>query len=91
MERGVELLKLPEGNVMSATLKDIEEQAKSLSAEDRARLAEALIESLQDEQLAEIEAAWEREIEERAAAYDRGELQTVSAEDVFGEARHLAR
>jgi hypothetical protein len=31
-----------------------------------------------------------REIEERAAAYDRGELQMISAEDVFAEARRLA-
>lgn len=76
---------------MSNTLKDLEEQAKSLSAEDRARLAEALIESLQDAPLLDIEEAWEREIEERAAAYDRGELQTVSAENVFAEARRLAR
>ena len=29
--------------------------------------------------------------EERVAAYDRGELKTFSAEDVFAEARRLAR
>lgn len=76
---------------MSATLKELERQARSLSAEERARLAEFLLESLHDAPLAEIEAAWDREIEERAAAYDRGELQTVSAEEVFAEARRLAR
>ena len=76
---------------MSARLKELEQQARSLSAEERARLAEALLESLCDAPLAEIEAAWDREIEERAAAYDRGELQTITAEDVFAEARRLAR
>lgn len=76
---------------MSHTLKDVEKQAKSLTAEERAQLAEALLESLQDTPLAEIEAAWNREIEERTAAYDRGELQTISAEDVFAEARRLTR
>ncbi|MDE2181114.1 MAG: addiction module protein [candidate division NC10 bacterium] len=76
---------------MSHTLKDVEKQAKSLTAEERAQLAEVLLESLQDAPLAEIEAAWDREIEERAAAYDRGELQTISAEDVFAEARRLTR
>jgi len=76
---------------MSDALKEIEKQAKSLSAEERAKLAEALLESLREESVAEIEAAWEREIEERAAAYDRGELQTISAEEVFAEARRLAR
>lgn len=76
---------------MSNALKELEKQAKSLTAEERAQLAEYLLESIQDPPLAEIEAAWDREIEERAAAYDRGELQTISAEDVFAEARRLAR
>jgi len=76
---------------MSNTLKQLEKQAKSLTADERAQLAELLLESIQDPPLAEIEAAWDREIEERAAAYDRGELQTISAEDVFAEARRLAR
>lgn len=76
---------------MSTTLKELEEQARSLSAEERARLAEMLLESLREAPLAEIEAAWDREIEARAAAYDRGELQTFSAEDVLAEARRLAR
>jgi putative addiction module component (TIGR02574 family) len=76
---------------MSHTLKDLEKQAKSLTAEERAQLAEMLLESLQDAPLADIEAAWDREIEERAAAYDRRELQTISAEDVFAEARRLTR
>jgi putative addiction module component (TIGR02574 family) len=76
---------------MSDTLKEIEQQARTLSPEERARLAEVLLESLRDAPLAEIEAAWDREIEERAAAYDRGELPTFSAGDVFAEARRLAR
>lgn len=76
---------------MSDTLKELEARARSLSPEERARLAESLLESLRDAPLAEIEKAWEREIEERAAAYDRGELPTVSAESVFAEARRFAR
>jgi putative addiction module component (TIGR02574 family) len=76
---------------MSETLKELERQARSLSAEERAQLAEILLESLQDAPISDIEAAWDREIEQRAAAYDRGDLQTISAEDVFAEARRLAR
>ncbi len=76
---------------MTDALRELEKQARSLTPEERARLAEALIESLQDAPLAEIAAAWDREIEARAAAYDRGELQTISAADVFAEARRLAR
>ena len=73
------------------TLKELEQQARALTPEERARLAEVLLESLRDAPLAEIEAAWDREIQQRLAAYDRGELQTFSAEDVFAEARRLAR
>jgi putative addiction module component (TIGR02574 family) len=76
---------------VSNTLKDLELQARSLTAEERAKLAELLLESLRDAPLAEIEATWAREIEQRAAAYDRGELKTFSAEDVFAEARYLVR
>jgi putative addiction module component (TIGR02574 family) len=76
---------------MSTALKELEEQARSLSAEERAKLAELLLESLREEAVAEIEQAWDREIEERIAAYDRGELHTISAEDVFAEARRLTR
>jgi hypothetical protein len=39
----------------------------------------------------EIEKAWEVEIAKRVAAYDRGEVPTFSAENVFAEARRLAR
>ena len=76
---------------MADVLKELEQQAKALTPEERARLAEVLLESLQDAPIAEIEAAWDREIEQRVAAYDRGELQTVSAEDVFAEAKRLAK
>lgn len=76
---------------MSITLKELEARAHSLSPEERARLAESLLESLRDAPLAEVENAWEVEIAERVAAYDRGELPTFSAESVFAEARRLTR
>ena len=76
---------------MSDVLKELEQQAKALTPEERAKLAEILLESLQEAPIADIEAAWDREIQKRAAAYDRGELQTISAEDVFAEARRLAK
>ena len=76
---------------MPDTLKELEAQARSLSPEERARLAESLLESLRDAPVAEIESAWDAEIAERVAAYDRGELPTFTAESVFAEARRLAR
>jgi putative addiction module component (TIGR02574 family) len=75
---------------MSASLKKIEEQAKALSAEERAKLAESMLESLHTP-VSEIEAAWAEEIERRVAAFDRGEIPAYAAEDVFAEARRLSR
>lgn len=75
---------------MAASFKEIEQQARALAAEERAKLAETLLESLQAP-LSEIETAWAQEIEERVAAFDRGETPAYAAEDVFAEARRLTR
>ncbi|MFO8153465.1 addiction module protein [Thioalkalivibrio sp.] len=75
---------------MPASLKNIEEQALTLRAEERARLAESMLVSLHSP-LAEIDAAWAQEIEERIAAFDRGEIPAYAAEDVFAEARRMSR
>ncbi len=76
---------------MSALLAEIEQQTRTLSPDDRAHLAEILLESLCDPSLPEIEQKWAQEIENRVAAYDRGELQTHSAEEVFAKAKRMAR
>ncbi|MCW5569558.1 MAG: addiction module protein [Steroidobacteraceae bacterium] len=75
---------------MSNSLEKIAERARMLSAEERARLAELMLESLHAP-LSEIESAWSEEIERRAAAFDRGEIPAYPAEDVFAEARRLSR
>lgn len=75
---------------MDTSLEEIERQARALSAQDRARLAERMLESLQTP-LAEIESEWAREIEERVAAFDRGEARAYAAEDVFAGAQRLNR
>lgn len=74
---------------MNISLKKVEEQALSLSAEERARLAEVMLESLAAP-LADIEEAWTQEIEQRVAAYDRGDIPSYPAEDVFAEAKRLS-
>ena len=50
-----------------------------------------LLESLQGTAIAEVEAAWELEIERRLAEYDRGEANSIDAEEVFAKARAIAR
>lgn len=74
---------------MAASLHEIEQQAQKLKPEERAKLVETLIESLHTP-VSEIEAAWKEEIEERVSAYERGEVQAISAEEVFAEARSLS-
>lgn len=82
---------MSENEPVSISLAEIEQQARKLSAEDRARLVEAMLQSLQDSPASEIEAAWQQEIRDRVAAYDRGESRTYPAEDVFAEARHIVK
>ena len=67
------------------------ERGLALSQEDRARLAEVLLASLDPEPQSEVEAAWEVEIGRRLAAYDRGEVQAIDAEEVFAKAELIAR
>lgn len=76
---------------MSISFTEVEQQARLLSADERARLAEVLLESLREDSLREIETAWQREIAERVAAYDAGGVKTFSAEEVFAEARCIGR
>jgi putative addiction module component (TIGR02574 family) len=76
---------------MASVFSEIEEQAKSLPPEERTRLAESLLESLQQEGVAEVEAAWEQEIQARVAAYRRGEEKAIDGESVLAELRQIAR
>lgn len=74
---------------MSQDYAEIEKSARLLSPEERARLAEAMTESLREAMPAEIEAAWEAEIRRRVDAYERGQATLVPAEDVFAKARKI--
>ncbi len=73
---------------MSSSLHQIEEQARSLSAEDRAKLAECMLESLHTS-IEEIEAAWSEEIALRIEALKKGDISSYSAEEVCAEARQI--
>lgn len=75
---------------MQNSLKNLEEQALSLNPEERAKLAEVMLKSL-SAPLAEIESAWSQEIEQRVAAYDRGDITSYPAEDVFAEAMQIGK
>jgi putative addiction module component (TIGR02574 family) len=76
---------------MTDQVAELAERGLALSEEDRARLAELLLASLGAEPQSEVEAAWDLEIKRRLAAYDRGEVQAIDAEDVFAKAASIAR
>ena len=60
-------------------------EAMALPADERARLADQLLDSLDAEVQPEIEAAWVAEIERRIKSIDEGRVKLFPAEDVFRE------
>jgi putative addiction module component (TIGR02574 family) len=67
-------------------------EALTLPSSERAKLASALIASLDHEPSddpAELERAWEQEIERRVAEYRSGRAHPIAASEVFAEARQL--
>jgi putative addiction module component (TIGR02574 family) len=76
---------------MSSLLTELTERARHLSAEERAQLAEGLLESLQAESTPDVVAAWDAEILSRIEEYERGDAVLVPASDVFAQARRMTR
>jgi putative addiction module component (TIGR02574 family) len=70
---------------------ELVKRGRSLSPEDRERLVDQLMESLNERAASELDAAWEAEIQRRLDEYDRGEVQAIDAEEVFAKARRLAQ
>lgn len=66
-------------------LYELEAAVLSLPPGERARLAERLIASLDEDP--EIEEAWAAEIKERLDKIDRGDMEMIAAEAVVAEAR----
>ncbi|MBP7521866.1 MAG: addiction module protein [Leptothrix sp. (in: Bacteria)] len=75
---------------MADIVAELADRGRSLAPDDRSRLVELLLESLHEPPLSHIEAAWDAEIVRRVQAYQRGEVKTYAAEDVFAEARRIA-
>lgn len=76
---------------MLSTLEEITQKARSLPAEDRARLAEDLLSTLQPDGDPDIEAAWDAEIRRRLDEVDAGHAKLIPAADVFAEVRRMLK
>ena len=62
------------------------DQALELNATERANVAEKLLFSL-DSPDSKIDALWAKEADSRVEAYNKGEIEAVSAEEVFSKYR----
>lgn len=57
--------------------------ALSLPPRSRAKLAEKLLESLDDPKQKEIDRLWADEVEDRIDAYEKGDLKAIPGREVF--------
>ena len=76
---------------MSALLDELSKRAKELAVEERAQLAQELLESVEQEADPDVQTAWESEIASRIDKYERGEAKLIPAAEVFEAARRLTQ
>ena len=75
---------------MPDTVAELAQRGRALTAQDRERLVDLLLDSLEDAPDAQIEEAWRVEIRRRVAAYERGDAVLFDADEVMAEAKRLA-
>jgi putative addiction module component (TIGR02574 family) len=72
---------------MAKPIQEIEAQALLLPPEDRETLAGALLHSLQDAPLSEIDEAWIAEAERRYQEWRAGKTELISGDQFFPDLR----
>ena len=65
--------------------KQILAEALKLPPVERAELVEDLLSSFEFQSRAAIDALWAQEAEDRIDAFERGEMSTIPAKEVFAE------
>ena len=75
---------------MPDTVAELAQRGRALTAQDRERLVDLLLDSLEDAPDPKIEEAWRVEIRRRVAAYERGYAVLFDADEVMAEAKRLA-
>ncbi|KNZ34497.1 MAG: hypothetical protein AD742_00165 [Methylibium sp. NZG] len=69
---------------------ELAERGRAFPSEERVRLVDLLLESLQQSTPSDVKEAWDKEIERRIAAHERGEGKVYHLDEVMDEARRLA-
>lgn len=75
---------------MTDLVDELSRKARALPPEDRVRLAEEILATVQEVD-AEVEQAWDAEIRRRIAEIDSGTAKLIPAEEVFAEVRRLLK
>jgi putative addiction module component (TIGR02574 family) len=76
---------------MPDTVAELVLRGKQLPREERERLVDELLSSLNEPAVQNLDPAWATEIERRLASYDCGDTQSIPADEVFTKARSIAR
>jgi putative addiction module component (TIGR02574 family) len=76
---------------MTDPVAELSQRAQALAPEDRARLAEELLASLEDTLAPEVDAAWDAELKKRIAEFGSGAVKLIPADEVFARVRSLLR
>ncbi len=69
--------------MMTATTQELLKQALSLPPIQRVELVERILSSFEFPARHEVDALWADEVEDRIDAYERGALESLSADEVF--------
>ena len=75
---------------MTDLVAELAQQGRTLPPEERVRLLDLLLESLDEPSNTEVESAWNAEIARRVRSHERGEGKLYSAEEVMAEAVRIA-
>jgi putative addiction module component (TIGR02574 family) len=76
---------------MTKPAREVESKALRLSRKERARLAQRLISSLDQEVDADVEKLWLREADRRLGELKSGKVSGIPAEKVIRKARSMLR
>ena len=74
---------------MTALVDELSQRARALSPEDRARLADELLASLDEDSSPDTEQAWEQEIGRRVEEIRSGRAKLIPADQVFAETARI--
>jgi len=78
-------------SMMNRSAPEVFDAALALPEDDRAKLAEKLVESFDGDASADAEEAWAAEIERRLARIDAGQARLLSMEDAVARLHRAAR